>query len=121
MRNSILGVLLSFVVVVQCDDHFTLLNELKSLDFMQLIAQTLTSITDFDDVTQSQLIDDNAALQGQRYDSNKCVVELGAIVDGLSRTEWWALQCKHLQQRIQIHLKFCIHTMCILITTYSKN
>lgn len=88
MRIGILGVLLSFVVLVQCDDHVSLLEELKSLDFMEIMQKALADLPELDEVTQSELT-------GRTYDWNKCVVELGDIVDGLNRTEWWAMQCKY--------------------------
>lgn len=88
MWLSIFGVLLSFVAIVQCYNQFSLLNELKSLDFMQSLQQILTAnLTDSDDLTQS-------GDRERTYDWNECVTELRAIADGLDRTEWWAIRCK---------------------------
>lgn len=94
MRFGIFGVLLSFVVVVQCDDDLSLLNDLRSLDFKQIIDDIFsTNFTDFDDITQSQLADDTSTLRGRSYDWNKCAIEFGTIADGLTQTQWWAMQC----------------------------
>lgn len=87
MRLSILCVLLSLVVVVQCND-LSFLNDLKSLDFVQIFKNLFANkISEFDGVKTSPLT-------GRTYDWDKCVIEFGEVYDGISKTEFWAMQCK---------------------------
>lgn len=100
MRFGIVCVLFSLVVVVQCND-LAWLNDLKSLDFLQIFRQLLADKgTDFDKVTQSQLT-------GRNYDWDMCVNEFGTIFDGLNRTEWWAMQCKYIISSFTVFLSEC--------------
>lgn len=57
----------------------------------------MTNISDIKDVLNRQVIvGDDHIFRSRDYDLDKCVIELGAIADGLNRTEMWALKCKPL-------------------------
>lgn len=88
-------VLVHFAVVVRCNE-FALLRDLNSLDFSQIFNNIFTiNLDDFEEVSRSRLTSDDM-LREREYDRDKCVIELGTIVDGLNRTEMWAMKCKRI-------------------------
>lgn len=102
----ILCVLISVVALVQCAEPISLLEEIKSLDLMQLIEQSLTNLTDYDNVTQIRLTNDHESLRGQSYDWKKCVNDLEAIVAGIRKADRWAMQSKYLEYFFVFCLEF---------------
>lgn len=91
MKIAIFVALISVVAAVKCTD-FSLLRDLNSLDFSRIF-HLANNISDLEDVPQSRITGN--VLYVRDYDQGKCVLDLGAIADGLSRTEMWALKCKY--------------------------
>lgn len=107
MRLNILCVLLSVVVVVQCN-AFSLLNaiKLKPFDYVQIFKALYgKKFKEFDGVTTSPLT-------GRTYDWDKCVNEFFEIAGGLSKAEFWAMQCKYFSDLCSRHV-FTVDFMSI--------
>lgn len=95
MKPAAFVILLGCAVVSQCD-QLSVPHEWQSFDFSQVFNKISTAkIDDFlaEEVSSSRIGDDSL-LRGREYDRDKCLIELGAIADGLRQTEMWALQCK---------------------------
>lgn len=97
MEINVFAILFSLIVVVQCN-KFSLLGELNSIKFSQIFDGF--SVRNFNDINFKDIPRDdgggaNRSLYGREYDRDKCMIELGNILDGLNRTEMWALQCKY--------------------------
>lgn len=105
MKSSIFTIFLSFAAAVQCAD-FSLLRDLSTLDFNQVINNIFsTNLDDFDFVSQNRVTDDGETLRNREYDWEKCVAELGDIADGLNRTEMWAIQSEYLRSQLYKEVK----------------